>query len=737
MSRFIKNPFGIRFKLVFLSSFLLIIPWLGYQYILEMEDYLRRGQEQVVLGTAQALATALNERPELFDEGTFSPARRSENLYVYPIYYPLSLDDNTLMDWRDYQRYELHYGRANTISTPLNPQSEFDRYYHDDDSLSFRLLLGEHNRFLYAYFKVVDDRVVYRAEDSLSIHRSDFLQLSMVTRGGQLRRFVIAPRGPEFIYAYEIGDDIRDVASLKHEERISGQWYETSDGYEVELRLPLTMLGDKLGFAIYDVNDQQTREVDAVVATSDVNDPDKLGSLMRPTPEIDQIVEGMGHTNSRVQVVDRGGRVLLSVGDIQSASGLQIASPVHQEQVNKYWRFIQDRILHPLYYQVLTKPSNDFIDDLYVGSTIEGAYLASALSGQPQTQFRTVDNEQNRILEAAYPIVAGGEVMGAVLVDQNMNGIRTFRNQALEALFNTILAVMVLVAMGLFFFASRISARIRSLRNQAEHIIDDHGRLRNTIVATPHSDEIGDLSRSFHSIVDKLGQYTNYLENMSSRLSHELRTPVTVVRSSLENLGMVSTDKESAVYIERAEEGINRLNLILTNMSEATRLEQMLQTSEKETIDLAKVVAGCVEGYRLAYPESVFRSNLDGPVMIDGVPEYIAQLMDKLIANAVEFSHEEYPITVTCRVHRDKALLQVTNHGPYLPEEMKGRLFDSMISVRPQEKQREPHLGMGLHIARLIAEFHQGQIRADNMPDIEGVAITLLLPLSPEHPSHR
>ena len=86
MSIALKNPFGIRSKLVFLSSFLLVIPWLGYQYILGMEDYLRRGQEQTVLGTAQALATALNERPELFNEGSYSPATRSEDLYVYPIY---------------------------------------------------------------------------------------------------------------------------------------------------------------------------------------------------------------------------------------------------------------------------------------------------------------------------------------------------------------------------------------------------------------------------------------------------------------------------------------------------------------------------------------------------------------------------------------------------------------------------------------------------------------------------
>jgi dedicated sortase system histidine kinase len=426
--------------------------------------------------------------------------------------------------------------------------------------------------------------------------------------------------------------------------------------------------------------------------------------------------------------------VLLSVGDIQSAGGLSIAPEPEPEPRNKYWRYIEDNILHPVYYRILTKPSNDFIDDLYIGSTLAGAHLSAALDGQPRTQFRSLDGNQTRILEAAYPIYADGEIMGAVVVDQNMNGIRTFRNQALETLFNTILGVMLLVAFGLFFFASRISARIRALRNQAENIIDDNGRLKNTIVASRNSDEIGDLSRSFYNIVERLGQYTNYLENMSSRLSHELRTPVTVVRSSLENLGMTAQDKESSVYIQRAEEGISRLNLILTNMSEATRLEQMLQTSEKEVIDLEKVLAGCVEGYRLAYPDAVIKADLQGPLMINGVPEYIAQLMDKLIANAVEFSYHKKPITVFCRAIKGRAVLRVSNYGPYLPEQMKGRLFDSMISVRPQEKQREPHLGMGLHIARLISEFHQGQIRAENIAEYEGVAITLLIPLLPDPP---
>ena len=719
-----KKLFGIRFKLVFLSSFLLVIPWLGYLYILEMEEYLQLGQEQTVLGTAQALATALNERPELFNEGSYSPARRAEDLYVYPIFSALELDDGSLVDWGAYQQYEVSYDSQNYLRTSLNPA----RHYLNDDSVSFKNMVGEYDGSLYAYFKVYDDKIIYRDREALSVHRSDFLQITMLDIDGSgITKYVIAPYGPEPIYPFEVEDDYSNPA---YEGRITGQWYETSTGYEIELQIPMQMLGDRLGFTIFDVDDLIERSVSTVVATYKVADAERLGSLRLPTPEIDRIVAGMNHNNSRIQVVDFSGRVLLTVGDIQSATGLQLAKATSDNERNEYWEFLQNQILSPLYDRFLVQPSNDFIDELYSDETREGEHINSALMGAPLTQFRTLTDTQTRILGAAYPIFSEGDVMGAVVVDQNMNGLRTFRNQALEQLFNTMLAVMLIIALGLFFFASRISSRIRFLRNQAEGIIDEVGRVKNTIIPSKSSDELGDLSRSFSSIVERLTQYTNYLENMSSRLSHELRTPVTVVRSSLENLGLNETNEGSKVYLERAEEGISRLNLILTHMSEATRLEQMLQTSEKERIELREVVNGCVEGYKLAYTSNVFETDFPQyPIYITGVPEYIAQLLDKLVANAVEFSREQQPIKVYCRTLRDHAILKVSNAGPFLPEEMKERIFDSMISVRSQERQKQPHLGMGLHIARLITEFHGGQIRAENRKDREGVIITVVIPL--------
>src|SRR6185503_2646547 len=112
---------------------------------------------------------------------------------------------------------------------------------------------------------------------------------------------------------------------------------------------------------------------------------------------------------------------------------------------------------------------------------------------------------------------------------------------------------------------------------------------------------IGDLSRSFSALLSRLAEHHAYLETMASRLSHELRTPIAVVRSSIENLKLGASPEEARVYLERAEEGLARLTTILTRMGEAARLEQGMAATTREKFDLSPVVASCVAGYRLAF----------------------------------------------------------------------------------------------------------------------------------------
>jgi len=166
-------------------------------------------------------------------------------------------------------------------------------------------------------------------------------------------------------------------------------------------------------------------------------------------------------------------------------------------------------------------------------------------------------------------------------------------------------------------------------------------------------------------------------------------------------------------------------------MMEATRLEQALRTAERERYDLAALVQGCVEGYRLAYPGTPFELRAAGEALVvDGSPDLAAQMLDKLVENAVEFSSPGAPVRLRLDRRGRHAELSVENRGPALPVEMRARLFDSMVSVREDRAGSAPHLGLGLYVARLIAEFHGGAIEAVDTAERDGVIVRVNLPLA-------
>ncbi|WJG09158.1 proteobacterial dedicated sortase system histidine kinase [Aliiglaciecola sp. LCG003] len=718
--------FGIRLKLLFLSLFLFAIPWLGYKYVWELESYLRIGQEQTMEGTARAVATALHERPSLFDSQSsyLQDVKPGTDLYAHKIIDPIRLDGK-LDDWQDYRHLSLRYAQMQLIeqTTAYDPQS-----------LQFEHMVGQYNQYLYAMFEVTDDTLIYRPNNSLRVDRNDYLLIAVTDPIGVFRRYIVAPQQSGWVNAYLLDDNPESYRPQNLETAIQGFWQQTPSGYNIELRFPLDIMSSKIAFAITDVDTLQSRERKYIIGTANPNQPDSLGTVLIPSPEIEKILKGLKYSNARVWVVDKHMRVLARSGSIQAATGVRSA-PVNG-RTNDWWQRFEQNWLFPLYYHVLTKPPADFVDELENAYALKGKDLADALTGKASSQWRLTPDNKAVILSAAHPIFIDDTVMGAVVVEQTTHGIRTLRNRALEQLFHVILAVVFLGTSALFLFASRISFRIRKLRNQTESAIDENGKILTNIPRSETKDEIGDLSRTFHTVLDKLQQYNSYLENMSARLSHELRTPVAIVKSSLENLSLeqsgangangANDDNEKQQYIERAQTGINRLSKILSNMSEATRLEQAIQYSDREEFELSELLRGCSEGYGAAYPQHQFETSF-GNIQhkLTGSPELFSQMLDKIIANAVEFSAPGSPISIGLTVKHNQVYLSIANQGPLLPENMHEQLLDSMVSVRRQQDAGETHLGLGLYIAKIIAEYHKGTIRINNQADKTGVEVTI------------
>jgi dedicated sortase system histidine kinase len=453
------------------------------------------------------------------------------------------------------------------------------------------------------------------------------------------------------------------------------------------------------------------------VATALHERPQLLASAAGRGAEVDAILLGLQRASSRIWVVDSRYRVIAAAGSLRRTTEVASEAPWWQPLATLSFGWL------------IPRPTEDFAEDRFEEVLATGSDVAAALQGTPATRTRRTRDGRAVVMSAAHPIWAGDQVTGAVVTEETTNPAMSVKSAALERLLLLTLAAFAGAAVLLMAFATRLSVRIRRLRDEAESAIDARGRITRLAAGSEARDEIGDLSRSFSAVLERLAEHHAYLEAMAGRLSHELRTPIAVVRSSLENLKISGENRE--LYIERAEQGLARLGRILERMIEASRLEQSLSTLERGRYDLGAVVRGCVEGYRVAYPQVEFALETPArPVEVEGAPDLAAQLLDKLVENAVDFARAGTPVRVALDDVAGGATLTVSNKGPLLPEKMRTRLFESMISLRGAGGAGAPHLGLGLYVARLIAQFHGGTIAATNLPDGDGVLLGVRIPLA-------
>jgi two-component system, OmpR family, sensor histidine kinase ChvG len=478
-------------------------------------------------------------------------------------------------------------------------------------------------------------------------------------------------------------------------------------------------------------------ERERIVALFQVSDPETvaaLGGAYRPDTQVERILNQSGlkgsaaesETDARIWVIDASGQVRGLVGAIAASSQKSPGTDLSTNQKLRAWLAPITRMVMPL---ILPIQKNTGGNNDNTAAVMSQAVRATI--GQPTVEWRSL-NEKMTLLSAAAPIWQADNVVAAVVIEETDRQYRSVAKNAAESVIVMTLIVFIVVFGVLVGFALRFASRLSRLQREANRAVDAQGRVRGEIRATNDRDEIGALNETLRAMVSRQASYNSYLEQLAARLSHELRTPVAVVRSSLDNLRASALTAEDNVFLARADEGVARLSQIISRMSEATQLERMLQGAQRESIDIVALIGGCVAGYQQTFLNQrfIFTHDLDRCSMAV-VPDAIAQMLDKLIQNAIDFASTDTPIRVTITSNQQNATIAVENQGTLLPSSAKevDALFDSMVSKRAADSH-EAHLGLGLYIARLIAEFHGGGITAENLRDGSGVRFSVLLPRS-------
>jgi signal transduction histidine kinase len=673
---------GIVVKLLPVSLALLAIPWLATHLVNRMDAFVREGQGSALQLAAEAVATVLHDREDLFNVKGGLPVPLQE-CSPLPLEAPIQLDGNP-RDWSHLRERTCHFGRANVLRSDRG---------EEESGASLDLALGERGAYLYGLFQVTDDVVRYRHPRYRNLDGSDHLRIALPGGGGREHRYLITAENAGPITTYEVGPSWRYALGDGRPVRgVRGYWAETARGYTVELRLPLAMLPErKVGFAAADV-DETAGPVVGLVGTVPARDPDRIDPVSLPSPGIVHIMSALDLPGAKITVIDAGERVRTEVGaDIQ---------PVEKA--------VRDRLVR------------------------------GALDHRAGTPYAVAPFSGEEVTAASSPIRGGGRVMGAVLIEQSNQEILGLQRDELERALVAIIFACLAIAGVLWLFAWRLAWRIHRLRDDAGGAIDADGRVLRVEVAAGRraGDEIGDLSRTVSGLLARLARYTTFLERIPRTLRHELSNPLNSLSTSLQNLVSERPDLTDSKYVQSAERGVARIGEIVQGLTEAANLEQALRDDEPEPVDLAALVSRYVENFAAGCPQRRFSlRRAREPVTISGSSFRIEQLLDKLVDNAVAFSPADSEIAVELDASGGRARLSVSNDGPPIPEEVRERLFDSTVSTRGSDPIDRPHLGIGLYVVRLIVEYMRGSIEVRDRAGGTGAVFILELPLATPTPA--
>ena len=214
------------------------------------------------------------------------------------------------------------------------------------------------------------------------------------------------------------------------------------------------------------------------------------------------------------------------------------------------------------------------------------------------------------------------------------------------------------------------------------------------------------------------------IEAFAADVAHELKNPLTSLSTAVQAFERVKDEETRERLRVVLASDVQRLDRLITDISAASRIDAELSRSEGEPVDLGKLVESVLDGYRTTQMFSSISFNFirgEQPVIVNGLPGRLGQVLRNLIDNAISFSPEHGQVTIRLRPAPAGAELSVEDDGPGIPENKLDAIFSRFYTERPKSEDFGRHSGLGLSISRLIVEAHGGTITASNRLDDNGV----------------
>ncbi|MCW5732068.1 MAG: stimulus-sensing domain-containing protein [Alphaproteobacteria bacterium] len=346
-----------------------------------------------------------------------------------------------------------------------------------------------------------------------------------------------------------------------------------------------------------------------------------------------------------------------------------------------------------------------------------------ALDGEVGRAVRVAADGRS-ILSVAVPVQGLRKIFGVLMLSVDSRAIEeAVQEERLNVLklFLAIFAVTVLLSV---FLGSTIVRPIRRLARAADQV--RRGEVRRTVIPdfTARRDEIGDLSASLRAMTESLYRRLDAIEAFAADVAHELKNPLTSLRSAVETLGLTRDPAQQARLYDIIQQDVRRLDRLISDISNASRLDAELSRLESGPVDVARLLRAVAEVHaelaRPGQPELVLDLPEGVPLVVRASEGRLGQVIRNLVDNAVSFSPPGGRIELGAMREGRIVRIRVADQGPGIPEDKLEAIFDRFYSERPKGEQFGTHSGLGLSISRQIVEAYRGHIAAANLKDAEG-----------------
>jgi two-component system sensor histidine kinase ChvG len=351
--------------------------------------------------------------------------------------------------------------------------------------------------------------------------------------------------------------------------------------------------------------------------------------------------------------------------------------------------------------------------------------VEQALNGLHASMVR-VNDRGEIIVSAAVPVQRFRAVRGALMLSTQGADIDDMVEAERLAIFKVFLvaaAVMVVLSM---LLAGTIAGPVRRLADGAERV---RRRIRTRVQIpdfTRRRDEIGHLSGALRDMTDALYTRIEAIESFAADVAHELKNPLTSLRSAVETLPRVKSDESRQRLLAVIMHDVMRLDRLITDISDASRLDAELQRQEVAPVDLARLVESLVAVANEVAPDGVkttlaFEGASSANFKVPGHDSRLGQVVSNLLDNARSFSPPGGSVRVTCRRVRSQVEIVVDDDGPGIQPDALDKIFERFYTDRPEQGFGQ-NSGLGLSISKQIVEAHGGTIRVENRTGAAGNA---------------